>query len=400
MQPNRFQRGIVLTSLVLAACGSLQPGQSAAPTKPVSAPSGKITQGGFNCPEPNPRLPVSSRDLKLYVWSEYVPQDFIDCFQLVYDVTVETTEYNSDEEMYSGLAEASASYDLIQPTDFMVPRLVREGLLQRLDHKLLPAMVNFNSHYMNLSFDPENVYTIPYEAGVDGIMFNSAAVAQPPQSWADLWNKDFQGKLLVADDPRTVIGVTLLTLGFDVNSTSASQLDQARGALQVLAPGIKFYDSESPSSRIVAGEVDLGETWNGDAFLANQQLASIQFVYPSEGGILWQDNWAIPSSALHPDAAYAWLNYTNQGDMFWMMLTNFPYTNPNDAALNYAKGNSLEVTDVNGNTTTLAKVYDTFINSTIANPPLAAIQAGHRIIDVGEATALYDQIWSEIRGGG
>ncbi len=357
-----------------------------------------MTQSGFDCPEPNPRMAVSSTELNLYIWSEYVPADFIECFELVYGVKVTAVEYNSDEEMYAGLTEAAASHDLIQPTDFVVPRLVREGLLQPLDHESLPVLANFNSHYLNLGFDPENAYTIPYQAGVDGIAYNAAKVPNAPTAWSDLWNAEYQGRMLVADDPRTVIGVTLLTLGYDVNSTSQVELDQARHALEVLAPGISMFDSDSPHSRLVSGEVDLGETWNGEAFLANQQMPTIQFVYPTEGAILWQDNWAIPRAATHLDAAYAWLNYTNQGDVFWMTLTNYPYTNPNDAALSFARDNSMQVVDVNGNSTTLGRVYETFMGSTIANPPLEAIQAGHRIYDVGEASALYDQIWAEVRG--
>ena len=103
--------------------------------------------------------------------------------------------------------------------------------------------------------------------------------------------------------------------------------------------------------------------------------------------------------ARHPDAAYAWLNYTNQPDMFWMMLTNYMYTNPDSAALAYSKGNSMPVTDINGNSTTLGDVYNTYINSPITNPPLSAIQAAHRIDDVGALTPLYDQIWTEVKSG-
>ncbi len=401
--PCRFVLvNVLLGSLLLAGCGPLPLElpflSTAAPATPASAASGKITESGFNCPEANPRMPVSSTELNLYVWSEYVPQDFIDCYQLVYGVQVTKTEYESDEEMYAGITASGSTYDLIQPTDFLVQRLVRENLLQRLHHALLPNLVNFNTHYLNLPFDPDNTYTIPYEAGVDGIVVNTAVVPVPPKSWADLWDKQYQGRIVVADDERAIIGLTLLTLGYDINSTSPTELDQAKQALELLAPGIKAYDSDSPHTRLTSGEVDLGETWNGEAFLAHQQAPSIDFVYPSEGGILWQDNWAIPTSAPHTDAAYAWLNYTNQGDLFWMMLTNFPYTNPNDAALQYAKGNPMAVTDVNGNSTTLGQVYETFMSSTIANPPAEAIRAGHRIYDVGEATALYDQIWTEVRG--
>jgi spermidine/putrescine-binding protein len=126
-------------------------------------------------------------------------------------------------------------------------------------------------------------------------------------------------------------------------------------------------------------------TWTGEAFLAQQEKPSIQYVYPTEGAILWQDNWAMPKDAPHPDAAYAWLNYTNQGDVFWMMLRDFPYTNPNKAALDYAKENQPDI-------------YKAYIDSPITNTPAEAIQNGHRIDDVGDALPLYDQLWTEVKG--
>ena len=139
-------------------------------------------------------------------------------------------------------------------------------------------------------------------------------------------------------------------------------------------------------------------TWTGEAFLAQQQVPSIKYVYPSEGAIVWQDNWAMPKDAPHPDAAYAWLNYTMQGNVFWMMLRDFPYTNPNKAALDFAKGNPMDVTDTNGNATTLGKIYDAYMNSPITNTPPEAIQKGHRIEDVGDALPLYDKLWTEVKG--
>jgi spermidine/putrescine-binding protein len=228
---------------------------------------------------------------------------------------------------------------------------------------------------------------------------NTSKVTDVPKSWSDLWNPAYKGRMVFADDSRAVIGLTLLTLGYDVNTTDKTQLDQAKQKLAQLIPGIKKFDSDSPSSDLIAGDVDLGETWTGEAFLAQQQMGTIQFVYPTEGAILWQDNWAMPKTAPHADAAYAWLNYTMQGDMFWMMLTNFPYTNPNDAALNYAKDNPMQVTDVSGNSSTLADVYNAYVNSPITNPPADVIKAGHRIDDVGDSTPLYDQIWTEVKSG-
>lgn len=379
--------------------------QAASPTAPFAPPafksqlSGKSTADGFNCPAPNPRVPVTSKELNLFVWTEYIPQDFYECFEKVYGININYTEYSSNEEMDAKVVNGGTNYDLVQPTDYTVTLMIHQGLLQKLDHSKLPIFAELDPTYLNLPYDPGNQYTLPYENGTDAIVVNTAAVKDVPASWADLWNPEYKGQMVFADDERTVIGLTLLTLGYDVNTTDKDQLAKAEQKLALLTPGIKKYDSDSPHSDLISGDVNLGETWTGEAFMAQQAMSSIQFIYPKEGSILWQDNWAMLKTAPHTDAAYAWLNYTMQPDMFWMMLTNFPYTNPNAGALAYAKGNSMPATDVNGNSTTLGDVYNTYINSPITNPPLSVIQAGHRIDDVGDATPLYDQIWTEVKNG-
>lgn len=365
----------------------------------TSQPSGKSTADGFNCPAPNPRMQLTSKELNLFVWTTYIPQDFYECFEKVYGISINYDEYSSDEAMLAKVTAGASSYDLVQPTDYAASILIHQGMLQKLDHSQLSVLPNFDPGSLNLAFDPGNQYTIPYEGGLDAIVVNTAAVKDVPKSWADLWNPAYKGQMVFADDERTVIGLTLLTLGFDVNTTDKNQLDQAKQKLAQLTPGIKKYDSDSPHSDLISGDVNLGETWTGEAFMAQQGLSSIKFIYPTEGSIIWQDNWAMLKNARHPDAAYAWLNYINQPDMFWMMLTNYMYINPNAASLAYSKGNSMPVTDINGNSSTLGAVYDSYANSPITNPPLSAIKASHRIDDVGAATPLYDQIWTEVKSG-
>ena len=367
-----------IASVMLAACGG-----AAATATP--AKTAKVTSTGYECPEPEFPAQVTSKELNLFVWTEYIPPDMQECFELVYNVKVNRDEYSANEEMYAKLSAGGTAYDLVQPTDYIVSLMIRQGLLQKLDHAKLPALKNFDPNYLNFSFDPNNEYTIPYQAGTDAIVVNTDAVSNPPKSWADLWNPDYAGRMVFLDDSRAVIGATLLTLGYDVNTTDPKQLDEAKAKLAELVPNVKLFDSDSPKTALIAGDVDLGMTWTGEAFLAQQEKQSIQYVYPAEGAILWQDNWAMPKDAPHPDLAYAWLNYTMQGNIFWMMLRDFPYTNPNKAALDYAKDNQKDI-------------YDAYINSPITNTPAEAIKNGHRIDDVGDALPLYDQIWTEVKG--
>ena len=368
---------LVVASMVLAACGGGQP----------SAGEGeKVTSSGFVCPEPQAQMEVNSKELNLFVWTEYIPTEWKECFELTYGVKINHDEYSSNEEMYAKLSAGGTSFDLILPTDYIVSLMVSQDMLQKWDKSKLAIMDNIDSGYKDLPFDPGNVYTIPYMAGTDAIVYNADRVPNPPTSWEDLWNPDYAGRLVLLDDPRVVIGFTLLTLGYDLNTKDPQQLEEAKTKLLELIPNVKLFDSDSPKTALIAGDVDLGNVWNGEAFTAQQEDPAFQYVFPSEGTILWQDNWAIPTGAPHLDAAYAWVNYVEQGDMFWMMLRDFPYTVPNKAALDYAKEHQTEL-------------YDAYINSPITNTPPEVLANGVFMEDVGEATPLYDQIWTEVKGG-
>ncbi len=383
--PNKYtllRNGLILVilfGLALAAC----------------APK---TAGGFTCPAPSPKLTVESKELNLLVWTEYVPPDIIECFERVYNLKVNRSEYDSLEQMFDMLSSGSAAYDLAQPTDYVVSQMIKAGQLQKLDKSRLPVMSNFNPTYLGFAFDPSNDYTLPYQAGTNAIVVNTDKVKNIPKSWADLWKPEYAGQMIFLDDSRAVIGMALLTLGYDVNTQDPAQLEAARQQLKTLTPNIKVFDSDSPKDRLIAGEANLGMTWTGEALLAQRAVPSIQYIYPAEGAILWQDNYALLAEAPHLDAAYAWLNYSLQGDVFWLMLRDFPYTNPNQAALDYAKSDSTtKIKDKDGNEVTPATLYQAYIESPITNTPPEAIKNGHRIDDAGDAAALYDQIWTEIR---
>jgi len=367
---------LVMASMLLAACG----GQS-------SAGDGgeKVTASGFVCPEPQTQMEVTSKELNLFVWTEYIPTEWKECFELVYDVKINHDEYSSNEEMYAKLSAGGTTFDLVLPTDYIISLMISQGMLEKWDKGKLGIMDNIDSGFKDLPFDPGNEYTIPYMAGTDAIVYNADRVPNPPTSWEDLWNPEYAGRLVLLDDPRVVIGFTLMTLGYDLNTKDPQELEEAKTKLQELIPNVKLFDSDSPKTALIAGDVDLGSVWNGEAFTAQLEDPTFQYVFPTEGTILWQDNWAVPTGAPHLDAAYAWVNYIEQGDMFWMMLRDFPYTVPNKAALDYAKENQTEL-------------YDAYINSPITNTPPEVLANGVFMEDVGEATPLYDQIWTEVKG--
>jgi spermidine/putrescine-binding protein len=402
-QPTATQAPAPSTQIATAPVATTAPAQAAATATTaapafVSKPSGKVTSTGYNCPEPNPRMTVTSKELNMFVWTQYIPQDIIDCFQLVYGVKINRDEFSSAEEQFAKLSKGNTGYDVAHVTDNVIPPYVRLGVLAKLDKSKLPILANYDPKYLNLSFDPGNVYTIPYEAGTSSIAVNTDKVKDVPTSWADLWKPEFKGRIVAINDSRAIIGITLLTLGYDVNTTDPKQLDQAKAKLLQLVPSVVKWDSDSPKTELLDGTADLGVVYSGEEELASRQNPAIKYIYPTEGTIIWQDNWGIPSDAVHVDAAYAWLNYSMQQDVFWLMLCDFPYTNPNLASVNFTKGNSLHYQDSTCNSS-LADLYTTYNNSNSTNVSDAVFAAGHRAVDVGAAVPLYDTIWTEVKGG-
>ena len=368
---------MVLTAFMLFAVA----GCAAKPE--VSA--AKVTSKGFVCPEPSPRVEFKSKEINIYTWAEYVPQDMIDCFGLVYNVKVNTDYFSSNEELYTKMSFGKDvnPYDVIHPSDYMIGVLIREGLLQKLDQSKLPNKKNFDTSLVS-AYGNALDYIVPYQMGTQAIIYNSKTVTNPPTSWADLWNTDYKGRIVAVDDNRVIIGMTLLTLGYDVNSTDKAHLEEAKQKLIKLMPNIRVFDSDSPKSSLLAGDVDLGIIWNGEAFLAKKENPAFEYVFPKEGSIIFYDGMGIPTNAPHPDISYAWFNYLMQGDVSWLTLVDYPYTNPNKAALEFAKANH-------------ADVYKAYMASPITNTPPDIFAKGHEVKDLGNALLIYDNIWTEIK---
>ncbi len=344
-----------------------------------------VTSSGFVCPQPNPRVEFESKEINIFTWTEYVPADILDCFGLVYGVKVNTDYFSSNEELYSkvSIGQNVNPYDVIHPSDYMIGVLMREGLLQELDAGRLPNTKNLDAGLL-AAYGDSLKYVVPYQMGTQAIVYNSETVENPPKSWADLWSSDYEGRIVAVDDNRVVIGAALLTLGYDVNTTDEAQLEEAKQKLLELMPNIRVFDSDSPKTPLLAGDVDLGIVWNGEAFLAQQENPAFEYVFPEEGSIIFYDGMGIPEKAPHPDASYAWFNYLMQGEVFWLTLVDYPYTNPNSAALEFARANQTEV-------------YNAYISSAITNTPAEMFAKGHEVQDLGAALSLYDEIWTEIK---
>jgi spermidine/putrescine-binding protein len=362
---------LLTLSLILTACGS-------APQPESSAPDSA-------CPQPSPKIEVTSTELNMFTWSEYIPQEIVDCFEEVYGIKVNHDTFASQGELLAKLERGASGYDVVQPSDDMVQLMVEKDLFAELDKTQLPVMSNFNPAFLNPAFDPDNKFSLPYQGGSTGIIYNTQTIQTPPTSYADLWNPEYAGRIVAVDDSRTMITITLLVLGYDANSTDPAQLEEAKAKLKELVANVLIFDSDSPKSALIAGEADLGIVWSTEAFSTVIEKPEFQYVYPQEGILLWQDNFAILKDASHTDAAYAWLNYLNQADVFWLVMRDHSGSNPNSAAVDFAKANHPDV-------------YEAYIQSNISSVPSDAVTNGHWLKSLTpENATIFDTLWVEVK---
>lgn len=346
----------LLLSVALAGCG----------TKTDSAK----TPGGLD------------KELNLYNWAEYMPEEVLEKFTAETGVKVRMDNFSSNEELYAKLKAGGSGYDLIFPSGYMITALKREGLIAPIDKAALTNLKNLDANIKDSANDPNYEYSVPYLWGMTGIAVDATQIdltKTPITSFNDLWKPELKNKLVMVDDSRELIGMTLKTLGYDLNSTDAAQLEQAKAKLKELQPNIKAYNSDSFLEMLQAKEVAGGVVYSGAIARGMMQDPDLKWIFPTEGVTLWMDNMAIPKDAPHQKTALAFIDFILRPEISKILSDTFPYSNPN------AEAN---------------KVLDEKLrNNPATNPPAEQLKKGQWLADINdEAAQIYDRIFTEVKG--
>jgi spermidine/putrescine-binding protein len=274
--------------------------------------------------------PRTEDRLNLFAWSEYVPQSVLDGFSAETGIQVNYEAYASNEEMLAKLLSGAASYDLIQPSEYTVEALVKDGQLLPLDHGKLPNLKNIGREYYGQPHDPELAYSVPYMQGTVGIAVNTEKVKDPVTGYADVFQDRYRGRIVVLDDALEIVTWALATQGLGPDAVTKENLAKVGPILEAWLPLVKVYDSDSPKTALLNGDVDLGIVWSGEAaILIREQPGKFSYTLPKEGAHLFIDNLAIPKSAENVESAHRFIDYILRPEVSRKISEAFPYTNPN-----------------------------------------------------------------------
>lgn len=276
---------------------------------------------------------AQTRSINLYAWSEYVPQSVIDKFTEDTGIAVNYETYASNEEMMSKLLAGATQYDLIQPSEYTIEALIRANQLAPLDKAKLANLKNIDPQYLEMAHDPGQKYSVPWMAGTVGIVYNTDAIKDDIKGYKEVFGGKYAGRIVAVDDARELVTWALNYLGLDQNDVTATSLEKAKPVLAEWMKQIKLYDSDSPKTALLNGEVDIGIVWSGEAATLHQEApGKFKYVLPAEGAHMFLDNLAIPKNAPNKDAAHQFINFVLRPEISVLISEEFPYTNPNAEA--------------------------------------------------------------------
>lgn len=322
---------------------------------------------------PSDAVPV----LHYFTWSDYVSQDLIRAFEQQEHVRVSVDTFGSNEELLAKLQSGADGYDVAVPSDFMVAIMMQLGLLVELDHRLIPNRAELEPHLGSLPFDPAQRYSVPYLWGTVGIGYDAAVVSPPPESWDDLWDPRYAGRISMLNDQREVFGATLRSMGESLNSVDPVVIERAKAKLVRQKPLVKAYTSDSYDQLLASGDVVLAHGWGGAIARAARERPSIRYVVPKEGATIWADCLVIVKGSRQPALAARFINF---------LL---------DAQVSAQTGERLLFAPANRVARGLlpAAIRD---NPAVV-PPLGLLTGLEWMRDVGAAVRLYDRAWTELK---
>ena len=292
-------------------------------------------------------------------------------------IRVNYTTFASNEEMLLKMNSGSNEYDVILASDYAINMLRKDGKLLPLDKEKLPNYANLDPAFLGQYYDENNEYTVPYTAGTPLIVYNPDRVDIEITGYKDLWNPALKDSVVIIDDARNIIGITLKTLGYSFNTTDDGQLAQAREKLMQLRPNIRSFNYDTPHNDLISGEVSVGYMFTPFVLLAMDEMPNLKVVYPKEGMGFGIDSLVISASAPHPDNAHVLLNFLLDSQVAG-----------NTAAMQYYLS-------------PVATAYE-FIpeylrdNPAIRIPP-EILGETEFIMDLGEYESKYQEIWAEFK---
>jgi spermidine/putrescine transport system substrate-binding protein len=258
-------------------------------------------------------------------------------------IEVNYTTYASNEEMYAKMTTSDASYDIIIPSDYLIPKLIKEGLIQPLNIDNIPNFENIGEQYTaeNVTYitgenGEKTYYSATYTFGKVGVIYNKTLLEETfpdfdqdefeKEGWSVLWNEKYkelgilqfnnsrdafataQFKLMKEDNYQGDVSY----INTSVNTEGGSKIyDRALQLLIEQQPIVQKRVMDEVFNKMETGNAAIAPYYAGDYFTMtwNCEDYELCLFYPEEGSNSFLDGMCIPTSSKHPEIAEEYINF-------------------------------------------------------------------------------------------
>ena len=266
----------------------------------------------------------SKPELHIYTWSDYIAKDVITAFEQKNDCRVVVDTFDSNEAMFAKLKAGSTGYDIIMPSSYQIPLMVRNGMIRELDHTKLPSVrKNFDASYATCILDPSFKYSVPYAVTYTGLAYRKDKIGSAPiDSWNVYGTAAMKGRMSLLADMRETIGAALRTLGYSLNSTKQEEIDKAVALVSQWKKNIAKFDNEQYKTAIASGEWFIGHGYSSDIIQIMLEDENIGFSLPKEGFVIAFDEMVIASDAKQVELAHKFIDFCYDPDTAAQNMTD------------------------------------------------------------------------------
>ena len=273
-----------------------------------------------------------SKVINIFNCADYIDEDLINKFEDETGYTVKYSTYDTNENMYAKLTSGSSTYDLVVPSDYMIEKMISEDLVQEINYDNIPNYKYIGDKFKNLSYDPDNKYSVPYMWGTIGIIYNPEVVKEPVTSWNILWDSKYANEIVLFNSLRDTMGIALKRLNYSMNSENPDEIKKAADSLIEEKKIAKTWVVDEVKDMMISGEANIASVWSGDANYIMNENPKLKYAIPTEGTNKWFDAMVIPKSATNKEGAEAFINFLCDPENAKQNVDYIGYNTPNTAA--------------------------------------------------------------------
>ncbi len=280
-------------------------------------------------------------------WTYYLDYDeetgaypSLDAFQEATNIRVEYFEDIDDNKTFIAKIKdqlklgQDTGYDTFCLTDSSLVRLLEQDQLMEFDRSLLPNVdAQMIPLVQNASFDPDRTRSIPYQAGMTGLVYNTKLFPQGVRQVSDLWAPELKGKVSLLSEQDDTLGLVMLEQGVDVEGDWGD--DEFFTALeavekQIASGQVYTVKGNSYTQDLQTESVWAGMAWSGDITMLNDEAGEEiwKFVVPDEGATLFIDSFCMPKSTEASDLVHQLIDYSYEPEVAAEVAAYVQYVTP------------------------------------------------------------------------